>query len=350
MVILVLVFVVVFTVYLFERVSVNSGVSTSSPSVRVRGIRYFNATSYQRMLGVGIDVDWLSFRKVMYYYFYWRDRNVSIPLIFRERGFSNVRIRIGGDVVENRTLLKILGEVVDDCLKAGIIPVISYSADELCSNPSNKSIEHFIEWWTTVAKYFAGKDYLVSFDLITETHGVLGREPGLLNKIYNETIEAIRRIDKYRIIIVTPAHTSSPFALKYLHVKFDPYVMVEWHIYAGGPKPHGNMLFNRTYIVEAVKTAVEWSKKHMVPTWVGAWRPNRYPKHIKLYYPDGAPKGLLTINESKVFAEYMSKTLCKHGIPFDINADSRFFDYQHLRWYPSQKPVLDAILRACNYS
>jgi hypothetical protein len=53
--------------------------------------------------------------------------------------------------------------------------------------------------------------HLVSYDLVVETSGALREEqPSFLNKLYNETIEAIRRIATYRVIIVTPGNTSSP--------------------------------------------------------------------------------------------------------------------------------------------
>jgi len=43
----------------------------------------------------------------------------------------------------------------------------------------------------------------------------------------------------------------------------------------------------------------------------------------------------------------MACTLCSHGIPFDINADAKFFNIEKLYWYPSQRPILDTIFNCC---
>ncbi len=301
---------------------------------------HITAKEYVKMLGVGINVDWMSFKRINEWYFYWRSKGVNIPLIFKRRGFRNVRIRVGVDVVNNPTALKELNEVVNDCLTAGIIPIIAYSAKELRENPNQTAIRHFLEWWKVVAENFKGKDYRISFDLIIETSGKLKDYPKL-NELYNETINEIRKVDKYRIIIVTPPDVSSPFALNRLRVKWDPYIIAEWHIYAGGPKKEcpSCPIFNKTYIEAAVKTAEMWSRIHSVPTWMGAWRPNRYPKKHGLNI-----NGIYPMNEVEKFASFMVSQLRKYGIPYDINSDAKFFNIEKLEWYPSQKRLLDIIL------
>ena len=262
------------------------------------------------MLGVGIDVDWLSFKKVERAYFYWRARGVSIPELFREKGFRNVRIRV--DFVPDSRNLTRLKEVVDDCLKAGIIPVVAYSAKELRENPNEKNAEKFVEWWRKVAVTLKDEP-LVSFDLIIETGGPVKNKPEFLNAVYSRAIAAIRQISPHRIVMVTPARLSSPFELKYLNVS-GKYIIAEWHIYAGGPKKRG---FNRTLIESAVKTAVEWSKKTGIPTWVGAWRPLRPGVNETVYLK---------------FTKFMSGILKKNNIPYDINADEWFFNAENLTW------------------
>jgi len=306
------------------------------------------AREYVKLMGVGIDVDWLTFSRVRHYYFYWRSRGVNIPALFREKGFSNVRIRVGGDVTSNETLLKMLKEVVQDCLRAGVIPIITYTADDLRNNPTSlKAQEHFVRWWVTVAECFKGAPYALSYDLLIESSGKIKDYPNILNKVYNETIAAIRKIDRYRILIVTPAHVSSPFYLKYLKVRWDPYMIAEWHIYAGGPTPlkRGGP-YNETFIREAVEAAVSWSREHGIPTWVGAWRPVRLPKHgIKQHYPDGAPKGIYPMSVDIKFAKVMVEALKSAGIPYDVNADALYFNIKDLKWYPSQEPLLKVILQ-----
>lgn len=310
---------------------------------------------YKDLLGVGIDVDWMSFKRVHDKYFEWRSKGVNVPLIFKKRGFSNVRIRVGYDVVKNPQAINDLDAIVHDCLKAGIIPIIAYNADELRENPDSPLAQkHFLQWWLTVARHFRNTSYLLSYDLIIETGGNLKDRADILNKLYREVITEIRRIDKYRIIIITPPKVSSPFHLDDLDLPNDSYIMAEWHIYAGGPKPPtrgAKTIFNKTLIDTAVAAAKNWTEKTGIPTWVGAWRPNRYPKESsrKAQYPDGAPKGIFTIPEAITFSKYMCSKLTQAGIPYDINADALFLDYNTLQWYPSQRQILDTIIHCYNH-
>jgi hypothetical protein len=55
------------------------------------------AREYQKLLGVGLAVDWTNYPRINYWYFYWRSRGVSIPEMIREQGFTHVRIRVGAE-------------------------------------------------------------------------------------------------------------------------------------------------------------------------------------------------------------------------------------------------------------
>ncbi len=309
-----------------------------SEHANIQGREPITAKAYQRLLGVGIDVDWMSFNWVNHYYFQWRSRGVNVPEYFRREGFSNVRIRVSENVVTNKTALTQLGEVVNDTLKAGLVPVITYTAPELRVNPTSKSAqEHFVQWWKTVAHYFKGYPYILSYDLLIESSGNVKNYPGVLNRVYSQTIREIRAVDPYRIVFVTPADVSSPFCLNELNVTNDGYTLVEWHIYAGGPK---YCTYNEGYIEEAVSAVLNWSKRTGIPTWLGAWRPTVYPRISGRSPTPSCPVGL-----ELAFSRAMVSALSKAGIPYDINADTRFFDIETLTWYPSEREVLEIILR-----
>ncbi|WP_297521102.1 cellulase family glycosylhydrolase [Thermococcus sp.] len=294
------------------------------------------AVEYQKMLGVGINVDWMTFARVRYYYFYWRSRGVNVPKYFKEEGFSNVRIRVGVDVTKNRTALKQLGEIVNDTLEAGLIPIITYTAPELRENPTSEAAqEHFVEWWKTVAEYFRGYPYVLSYDLLIESSGPVKSHPEVLNEIYSRTMQEIWKIDPYRLVFVTPPYTSSPFHLNDLNVTNDGYTLAEWHIYASGPK---GCTYNGSYIEKAIASALNWSRKTGIPTWFGAWRPNYYPKN-------GKGNGPCPLEVELNFSRAMVSALSKAGIPYDINSDVHFFDIASLTWYQSQESVLKVILR-----
>ena len=311
------------------------GKNNVSPATRF--MQPINAMEYQRMLGVGINVDWMTYSWVNHYYFYWRSRGVCIPKYFKNAGFSNVRIRVNRDVTTNYTALVQLASIVNDTLEAGLIPVITYTAPELKGNPTSRQArQHFLQWWLTVARYFKGYPYTLSYDLLIESSGRIKSYPGILNEIYAQAIREIRSIDPYRVIIVTPAGISSPFYLDKLNLTDDGYIIAEWHIYAGGPK---GCTYNVTYIENSITTALNWSLKTGIPTWMGAWRPNVYPKTSG---KNPGPVCSLELEEN--FAKTMVSRLSKAHLPYDINADTRFFNIENLTWYNTQKGILEIIV------
>lgn len=240
------------------------------------GEQPLTADEYQKILGIGINVDWLTYPRVNHYYFQWRSKGVLVPEYFKKAGFNNVRIRVNGDVVTNHTLLTQLSMAVNDSLEAGLIPIITYTAPELRENPTSRiAQQHFIEWLLIIAEKFRNYPYTLSYDLLIKSSGKIKDYPNILNKVYQKTLKEIRLIDPYRIVILTPAKVSSPFYLDELNIPADKYVMAEWHIYAGGPR---GCDYNETYIEKSIQAALQWSKSTGIPTWMGAWRPNVYPK------------------------------------------------------------------------
>jgi len=326
-----LLMVLVFLAFLW---TIHARVVENRTNAEPLGQKPITAVEYRKLIGVGIDVDWMTFARVHHYYFYWRSKGVNVPEYFKKEGFSNVRIRVGVDVVNNRTALIQLGEVVNDSLRAGIIPIITYTAPELRNNPtSEKAQEHFVLWWKTVAQYFKGTSYFLSYDLLIESSGPIKSYPDVLNKVYAETIKEIREIDPYRLVFVTPARVSSPFYLKYLNVTDDGYTLAEWHIYAGGPK---HCTYNMTLIESAINASINWSERTGIPTWVGAWRPFWFSKKDRSIQ--------CPIQADVKFARVMSSALWSAGIPYDVNADVWFFNIENLTWYQDRLPVLNAIL------
>ena len=295
------------------------------------------AMEYQKMLGVGINVDWMKYPWVNCYYFHWRSLGIRVPRYFREAGFTNVRIRVGIDVTTNHTALIQLGMIVNDTLETGLIPVIAYTARDLRVNPESiQAQEHFLNWWLTIAEYFKHYPYTLSYDLLIESSGKVKDHPEILNKLYQELIKEIRSMDPHRIIIVTPPGRSSPLLLDELNITNDGYIMAEWHIYAGGPR---GCSYNMTYIEESIQAALTWSRRTGIPTWMGAWRPNDYPK------PSGKnPRPLCPISLEENFTATMVAQLTRANIPYDVNSDTRFFNIANLTRYSSQERILEIIV------
>ena len=336
-VVLVVVFVAVLSAWVFYA------------SLGSRSVSSCDAWCVVSRMRVGIAVDWLrgwpTARRGLREYLV----NRSLPLLFRRLGFSHVRIRVGFDTAFNETKLRLLHEIVWEFLRAGVIPIVAYDARGLRENPGNETEQRlFVEWWARVAEALRDTPNYVVFDLLVESSGGLKNRCGLLNRLYNETISVIRRIDPRRVIAVTPCGTSSPFMLDRLHVPLDKWIIVEWHVYAGGPKGPDGTRYNETLVREAVEAALEWSRAHGVPVWMGAWRPVRVPRRGKQHYPDGAIKPLTPLPLAERFARLVVPLVCSHGIPLTLNSAHIYIDYAHHRVYPEYRKLVEEIVALCN--
>ena len=309
------------------------------------------AWELQHRMGIGVDVDWVNYPRIRSLYMEWRSRGVNIPALFRQQGFTTARIRVSGDVTRDPRLLHDLETVVNDTLRAGMVAVIAYTGGGVMEEPWNRSAwRSFIDWWRTVAETFRNYPPLLAYDLVIEPSGPLGCSPELLSRLYNETIEAIRSIDPTRVIIVAAPCRSSPFMLRDLRVRADNYTMGEWHIYASGPRPKPPY-YNTSLIDSAIKAAKQWMNKTGAPTWVGAWRPERYPKQKWMHHRcwDGSLCPQTPPDTALKFTKEMATRLCAAGIPFAVNAGHHLLDYQRLQWYPTKRWIIDTIMAACRH-
>ncbi|WP_051962939.1 glycoside hydrolase family 5 protein [Mesoaciditoga lauensis] len=315
--------------------------------------------AYQQMLGVGIDVNWAVFPKIMEAYKSARDQGVNIPLLFKKRGFSHVRIRVKDDSLDslqkdNLTLKQQLVMVVNDCLEAHLIPVITFVATKFRENPNVQTMDDALKFWKEVATIFKNYPYVVSYDLIIETSGNISKHDDLLNKFYQKAVSEIRGIDKYRILFLSPNDTSNPYSLpKMWYPENDKYVMVEWHFYAAGPSKRNKSKlwttgtdYEKNLILKKIKFAKKWCKFHGLYSWNGAWMPTNF-NHAKnpAVMPDGAPMGDYSLQEEISFASFVSSSLKSAMIPYAINAGNKFFNYDDLEWYRSTAGVLNAVLK-----
>jgi len=311
--------------------------------------------NYQKMLKVGIDVDWCKTKDGRYYAKKSHSEGINVPKLFKQRGFSHVRIRVKDDVLSDSSLLTEIKNMVDDSIDAGIIPIIVYQASEFKEDPtSDETLNHVIAWWQKVAKTFKDYPYTVSYDLIIETTQAVKKHNDRLNLLYKEVTKAIRKIDKKRLIIIAPNKISNPYELDNLEVPTPKdYIMVEWHFYASGPKKDNpdkqwttGTDEEKKLITDKIDYAYNWSKEHNIPTWVGAWMANNYNDTNKdATYDDGAPAGGdYTIDEQKQFAKFMRDSLTAKGIPFAVNSDTKYFNRKTNQWYGSVSEVLNVIL------
>lgn len=290
---------------------------------------------YQTFLGKGLDVTWSEFQK--------QTRTYSIKQVqeFKKAGVSHVRIRVQDDI--STELLALLDMQITDCLKNGIIPVIAYQAHEFKTNPTKENMDHVTEWWSQIAEHFKDASHLVAFDLMIESSDAINKLPDTLNEMYEQTVAAIRKTNPDRIIMISPRLRSDPNYLSELKIPsaHNGYIMAEWHFYASGPdKTNEKKLWTtgtdaeKKLITDKIQTALAWQQQTGIPTWVGAWMPGNYNKG-----------NTYSVEEQTVFAGFMTKALSDAGIPFAVNADTKYYNAAENTWISSMQPVFKTIFQ-----
>ncbi|NOZ92756.1 cellulase family glycosylhydrolase [bacterium 3DAC] len=316
-------------------------VGTSLPTMTSVSAQTLNTPispiEYQRMLGIGINVDWVTFQK-------WRKGyTATVALDFKKIGFQHVRIRVADDSTQTIALLH---RVVNDCFKVGLIPIIAYAAKDFNRHPSQETLKESVAFWSKISEEFKDYPYLLSYDMIIEVGKELNNYPDLLNEFYKQVIPTIRKVDPYRIIFISPRYASNPYYLDELYIPpGDNYIMGEWHFYAAGPNPKigtnkqwtTGTPYEKSLIWNKIEAALSWQKKTGLRTWVGAWMPGNYNKG-----------DTYSIGQQINFASYMSCSLLYARIPFAINADGQFYDIEHYQWRSDRYPVLMAVLYPCH--
>ena len=288
---------------------------------------------YQSLLGRGLDVTWSEFPKQMDTY------SEQMVKDFKAAGVSHVRIRVKDDVTPE--LLYGLDRQIADCLANGIIPVLAYQAHEFKENPCQETMDQVTRWWQTMAEHFQGSSHLLSFDLMIESSDAVNKMPEVLNQLYEQTVTAIRKTNPDRIIMISPRLRSDPYYLHELSIptEHNGYLMAEWHFYASGPdKTNEKKKWTtgtdeeKKLITDKISAALEWQEQTGVPTWVGAWMPGNYNKGDDY-----------SMEEQAQFASYMTSALSSAGIPFAVNADTKYDDAGTCTWIDSMEPVVSAI-------
>lgn len=232
---------------------------------------------------------------------------------------------------------------ITDCLKNGIIPVIAYQAHEFKTDPTKESMDHVTEWWSQIAEHFKGASHLLAFDLMIESSDAINKLPDTLNEMYEQTVAAIRKTNPDRIIMISPRLRSDPNYLSELKIPsaHNGYLMAEWHFYASGPdKTNEKKLWTtgtdaeKKLITDKIQTALAWQQQTGIPTWVGAWMPGNYNKG-----------NTYSVEEQTVFAGFMTKALSDAGIPFAVNADTKYYNAAENTWISSMQPVFKTIFQ-----
>ena len=344
--ILIVILIVVFGYFEFKKNSfgqINNNQNKQKENLENKGDKdvykkekIYTPKEYQKILGIGMDVDWAKSKKEIEFY------NKQVAIDFKNRGFSHVRIRTRDK--EPKDILKQLKRVVDDSLSVGLIPIIAYKADDFKKNPSKEEMKSVINWWREVAYEFKDYPSELSFDIIIEVTDELSKKPKLLNNFYEKVVREIRKTNPNRIIFISPVVRSAPEKLELLKIPStsNGKVMVEWHFCASGPsKTNPSKLWTtgtkeqKDIILKKIKIAKDWEEKTGIKTWVGAWMPGNYNKGNNY-----------SVKEQMEFARFVSKELINNKIPFSVNSSFKFYDEETNTWISALNPVLDVIFNS----
>lgn len=291
---------------------------------------------YQNMLGRGLDVDWWGRSETSKI----GDYSEAAVNAFAQRGVQHIRIRLHHYDVTAEDISRLKAQIMA-CRKAGMVPVVAFSAKPYKENPTEEEHEKVVLWWTNMAQQLKDEAPDVSFDLIIEPSDLLKTNPDELNAVYNHCVSAIRKTNPKRIIFIAPRNLSQPEGLQDLTIPDDGngFIMAEWHFYAAGPdKNNPKKLWTtgtdeeKQLISSRIAIAKKWQQQTGIKTWVGAWMPGNYNKGDDY-----------TVEEQMVFARFMCSELEAAGIPFAINADKTFYDYAADRWKAYYAPLLDIV-------
>ncbi len=295
---------------------------------------------YQKSIKFWIDVDWAKYKKSIENYSSKDAEN------FAKKWFDHIRIRFWYD-----TPLSHLKKVVDDVLKNNMIPIIAFGTEKFEENPNEQTMQEVIDKWEEVAKLFKDENYRLSYDMIIEIGKKLNKHPEIANEFYEKVVSKIRETwgnNTKRIILISPVKRSYPENLKLLKIpsKANWYLMAEWHMFAAGPNrcwPYMKWTTwtpeEKEFIRNKIKTALEWSKKHNIPTWVWAWMPGNYNKTFEKWCNNSYSN-----KEQIEFSSFMAQELKKNKIPFAINADRKFYDREKHVWLQDREEVLDNLV------
>ena len=292
---------------------------------------------YQTLLGLGIDVNWDIFNKEI------KQEAYKEAKVFKNKGFDSIRIRFkyfNGTKLSEKEYINLLRSSVDETLKSGLIPVLSFTGFKFCREPNQKTLHEALKVWQKVANIFKNYSYKLSYNLLLEPGKKLNKNPDILNLYYKQAISIIRNVDPKRVIMIAPTHASNPYFLPMLDIPHDRYLMIEWHFYASGPsKTNKNKLWTNgnkdevKLIREKVDFAYNFCKKRGLYSWVGALMPGNYNK------------GDTYSNKEQIsFMKAIIDNLKMYDIPFAINADHQFYDYSKRAFREDRKEVLDFIV------
>jgi Cellulase (glycosyl hydrolase family 5) len=299
-------------------------------------------------LHIGIDVDWCKTGDARAAYSDHRVAGISLPQAFKQRGFDHVRIRVkdydlfGTDPKLGTKLITEIEYCVLDCAAAGILPIVSFQAQNYKTTPNTETLTEVAAWWQAVALVLKGTD--CAFNLLIESTDAVRNNSKALNDLYRECAKVIGEADPDRVMVVCPAGISSPYELRNLIVPENAFAEAHFNA-AGFSRAKGTWTTGTTEEKATVKARLNemmvWATEAKTPVWLGA---------IMFGNFNGDPSGSenlvydYTVEQQVEIARFVKAEAQARGIPFAINSCDKYWDYIGRCWRPEMSPVLDALL------
>ena len=309
-------------------------------SLTAEAVNWPGPWSYQKSLKIGIDVNWATFNSEI------RSYSDRYPEDFAKIGFDHIRIRYKDPKTspfdDESKYWEHLERSVQDVLQNGMTPILAFDASDFKLHPDEEHMQRALDIWVEASRRFKNYSPRLAFDLIIEPAKDLSRDPDILNEFYEKAVTEIRKDNPKRIIFIAPHKIAHPDSLPRLKIpsRADGYLMVETHFYAAGPSPTSTTKKwttgtpeEKALLIEKLRLALDWQKKHDIPVWIGAIMPGDYNKGD--HY---------SIAEQVHFSHFISCLFLSRHVPFAINADQQFYDADAGQWRRDRYPVLMAIL------
>ena len=315
------------------------------------------ATEYHKIIKEGFSTDYFKPNNQLERDFSYNPKHIQD---IYDRGFRNLRLRCRPEPYEKQydssnftRFLDKLAEVVDKCIEVGVAPIISWTNHEAEAYATEEERDLYLLWWKKVAERLQDRNYHLSFNLFTE----LGVDEckhncslSLRTNItkYNEWTDAVVRTirtaggkNAERILILgAPQKTSVNLTnIDSSIYENDPYMLVEWHFYAGGPNKQ-NILIKKTgrirpslrywtgngteterrVLKDFIEIAEDFTKISGLLGYFGAWM----PKDNKF--------GQLDQEEVINFARFFVNELKIKKIPWSLNVLDDYYNTRKSKW------------------
>ena len=317
------------------------------------------AAEYHKIIKQGFSTFYFKSDKQLDENFNYQPKNIQDVY---DRGFRNLRLRCRPTPYEKRynsrdftRFLNKLEEVVDKCIEVGVAPIISWENQDAAAKATEKERKLYLLWWRKVAEKLRDKNYHLSFNLFTELGTGTCEKYGdcsqslrtNINKYNKWTADVVRIIrasggkNAQRILILgAPQKTSRNLDLIDRRIyENDPYMLVEWHYYAGGPnkrlltnprtgiKEKGGRYWSgdgsedeRQVLKDFIKMAEDFANSGGLLGYFGAWMPRD-----NVY-------GQMQQEEVENFARFFVNELKMKNIPWSLNALENYYNTASSKW------------------